>query len=210
MSNKTKNFTNTSSYEKKACRMPAWILKLKGRIDSRKGKGVCDEFLLKLAKKEATLEANATICAENALNSTRKAGASAIVKLSDKKMYIKNAPITEKSTSPQSIRANRASNAQLSSNKGAAKIAMEELSQINETIIYIDTILEERIEKIRNHTSEKCHAYISGVRAGKMPDYESPIREYANNALEIYHNKHNELDEKIHAIVSSSMKEAIV
>lgn len=53
MANKTKDFTSTSSYEKKVCRMPAWLLKLKGRFDSRKGKGVCDEFLLKLAKKRS-------------------------------------------------------------------------------------------------------------------------------------------------------------
>lgn len=125
-------------------------------------------------------------------------------------MFISSVPDAEIGTSPQSIRANRANNAQLSSSRGTAKATLEELSQINETIIYIDTILEERIEKIRNHTSEKCHAYISGVRAGKMPDYESPIRDYKNTALEIYHSKHNELDMRIHTIVSNSMKEAIV
>lgn len=210
MSNSKNFFTSKLNRNLKVCRIPTWFLKLKGKIDSRKGKGVCDEFISKLLKKEAFLETNEIIDAETALSNTRKAGASAVIKLSENKMFINNAPDIEKGTSPQSIRANRTNNSQLNSVRGTAKATLDELSQINETIICIDTILEERIEKLRNHALEKCHVYISGVRASKMPDYENISVEFSDKALEIYHSKHAELDDKIHSIVSKSMKEAIV
>lgn len=206
--NEKKYFKKGDNRYPKVCRTPAFFLKLKGKLDSRKGEGVCDEFIRRLLKKEAFIETNECLDAEKILKETREQGASAIIRLSaDKAVIGESASVTSGNT-PQEKRIERANSARRVGAAGTAKAALDELTRINETIICVDTILEERIEKIRNHTQEKVHSYISGVRSGKIPEYNGVDMDFSDKALDIYRTKHAELDGKICDIVSNSMKEA--
>ncbi len=206
--NEQKYFKKGNNSYPKVCRMPAWLLRFKGRWDSRKGEGVCDEFIRRLLKKEAFIETNECLDAEKILKDIREQGASVVIRLSaDKAILGTNANVPLGDT-PQDIRIGRENFAKRASAVSTAKAALDELTRINETIICVDTILEERIEKIRSHTEEKVHSYVSGVRSGKIPEYSGVDMAFSDKALDIYRTKHAQLDGKICDIVSNSMKEA--
>ncbi len=190
-------------------RTPAWLMKLKGRIDSKKGKGVCDEYLGKLAKKEAALESLEVIDAENKLFTTRKQGAHALTTLRELNISLASIPEDDGNTSTAGIRASRNNAAARSSAKAEMKAALEALSQINEIIVNIETIMDERIARLRSQTSEMGHVYVSGVRAGELQDYSNPIDGYDDVARKIYHDQHDELDPRIRSIVNIGMKEDV-
>jgi len=206
--NEKKYFKKGYNHYPKVCRTPAFILKIKGKCDSRKGEGVCNEYIKRLLKKEAFLETGECLDAEKILKEIREKGAGIVVRLSADKGIISSAANSSFGSSPDEIRKGRRNSIALNNAGGAAKASVTELAEIKETITSVHTILEERIEKIRNHTMEKIHIYISGVRAGKLCDYEGNDVVFSDKALDIYLTKHAELDDKIADIVSNSMKEA--
>lgn len=202
----SKKMDFTSGKTKKATHMPLWILKLKGRLDGRKGQGLCDEYIFTLLKKEEAIEASEVMQAERALASVRKQAAGILVSNSEK-ANSNSKIIIEKAESVQAIRANRANRTVHDANVRAMNNGVLTLAEIHETIVFIETILEERIEKLRSETKRVCHAYVSGIKAGKFKDYAMPFKEYDNKAVNIYKDKHKELDLKIYDAVNINNKE---
>lgn len=198
-----KNKKSLKSLEKnrKVTRMPNWFLKLKGKYDSSKGSGVCDHFLKKLIKNEALLESSKIIDAENVLFETRKSGALALLTLYETKANILDLPEDVKGETSEAIRFNRRNAAKRIAAQGVMKTAIESLSQINETIISIETVLDERLMWLRNHTSEKTHIYLSGIHSGKLKDYVFSRDSYDDKSRIIYREKHKNLDAKIQSAV---------
>ena len=76
---------------------------------------------------------------------------------------------------------------------------MNKLTMINEQIINTNTVLDERINKLRNNAAEKLHAYIAGIRCGSLTDYTFELSENDDDARQIYLEK---LDKKIQDIVN--------
>ncbi len=194
---------------KRVTLMPGWLLKFKGRWDSRKGDGVCDEFLKKLTKKAAAIEAMEAIKAESVLHGRRKLGGELLLVLSENREAAHNKPELEEVTSPKIARKNNQKMSAHINGKNIFKEARKQLSEINEDIIFVDTVLSEKTEKLHSQTIEKFHAYVSGVRAGKLPDYTVKSG-FDSKASDIYHAKHAELDTMIHNVVSDKMREVII
>ena len=115
--------------------MPGFILKFKGRLDSRKGGGVCNGYICQLYRKLAVLEVDEVIVVENLLFHTRKKAAVILTRFTEQERYL----------------------------SGIVK-----LTAIHEEIINADTILDERINEMRNKAMEKIHAYITGIRCGQL------------------------------------------
>lgn len=206
MSKKKSNFHVKLTKIKKISYAPTWWIKLKGKHHSRRGKGVCDEYLRKLIKKEASIESLEVINAEKALESTRKAGANALVTLSENKSRLSEVPNDSNEHSVEAIRTNRHNLNNKNLALSAIKDMLERLSQINETIVSADAVLSEHIMNLRNQTAEISHTYISGVRSGKIPDYEFLMKEYDDIPQKVYLEKHNELDSRIRNITNEYMK----
>lgn len=203
----SKKMDFTSGKTKKVTHMPLWILKLKGRLDSGKGQGVCDEYIFTLLRKEQAIEASEVIKAEKILSGTRKQAAGILATIAEKENSNSKIAISEKKGTVQEIRANRANSAARSANIRAINSAILTLAEIYETIIFVETILEEGIAKLRAETNRICHAYVRGVRAGKLKEYVIPFKDFEDKAIELYKTKHEELYSKIHEIVSNKDEE---
>jgi hypothetical protein len=155
-------------------RMPGFILKFKGRLDSRKGGGVCNGYICQLYKKLAALEVDEVIVVENLLFHTRKKAAVILTRFTEQERYL----------------------------SGIVK-----LTAIHEEIINADTILDERINEMRNKAMEKIHAYITGIRCGQLREYTYEAEDISDNAREIYRKRHAQQNRKIREAVGVEMSE---
>lgn len=153
-------------------RLPGWILKIKGRLDSRKGEGVCDEYIRRFYKKLAAMESKEVIDAENRLAGVRAEAAVILVRFMEQSRFL---------------------------------TGIVRLTAINENILSTDMILDERINEMRSKATEKVHAYITGVRGGKLSDYEYDTAEISDNAQAIYRQRHEELDGRIREAIGFGM-----
>lgn len=187
---------------KPVTRMPNCLLKLKGKLDSKRGSTVADAYIEKLKRKCEAIENVEAITAEGILSDDRKGSAVAIYNISEKQKFLDNKPEMKENTSAKTIRENRRMTAQISSAESSIESGYTTLFNVYQNIVSIDTILDERITKNRKKTLEKVNAYISGVRSGKLKDYSVDF-EFLNDAYEIYKQKHFEDDEKIRKIVDS-------
>ena len=152
--------------------MPGFILKLKGRLDSRRGEGVCNEYICQLYKKLAAMEVNEVVEAENLLFDARRSAAVILTRFAEQKRFL----------------------------SGVVK-----LTAINEEIINVNTILDERINEMRNKALEKIQAYIVGIRCGQISDYKCEIEDISDNARVIYRIRHEEQDRKIREAIGFKM-----
>lgn len=73
---------------KSVTRMPGFILKLKGRLDSRKGEGVCNEYICQLYKKLAAMEVTEAVASENLLFEARKRAAVILTRFAEQERYL--------------------------------------------------------------------------------------------------------------------------
>lgn len=198
-------YTNNSKKMKSVTRLPGWILKIKGNVDSKKGKGVCDEYIRRLTKKQASLEADEVIAAENALHDVRKEAAVILTGFSEQKEAMMNIPENTTGNTPEVIRSNRRNNRRREEAISSLKSSIEKLTMINEQIINTNTVLDERLNKMRNNTAEKIHAYTVGIRCSNLPEYQFELSEMNDHAREIYLKKHEELDKRIRDVISNKM-----
>lgn len=182
-------------------RMPGVLLKIKGRLDSRKGKGVCDENVHRWEKKLAALEAKEMIQAENRLFEVRKEASAILTRLSELTQGRLEEVDYRNSDRVQYIRTERKNSAKRAAAVSESRKIVDKLSVINEVIIHTDLVLDERLNKIRKGVEEKTYAYIAGIRAGKLKDYQYEKEEEDNSAKEIYSNRHEDLDRRIRTIV---------
>lgn len=204
------NYTSNSKKVKSVTYLPGWILRIKGRFDSKKGKGVCDEYIHRLTKKLAAMEADEVIDAENALHAVRKEAAVTITGFSEQKAALAKIPENTGKDTVETIRNNRRNSKRRSDVINELKTSVEKLTNINEQIINVNTVMDERIYKMRNNAAEKIHAYIVGIRCGSLDDYRYDLSEADNYAEEIYRTKHEKLDEKIREIIGIKKDEEMI
>lgn len=185
---------------KQVTRMPNFLLHLKGRWDSRHGDGTCKSRITIFHKKMIFLESQEVIAAENALFPARKEAAIILAALQEQQKKISGNGTPDPGESPaitvDAIRRERRGIREREDAKMAWKDSVERLSVIHETIINVNTILDERINKIRSSASVKIHAYITGIRKGKLKDFDF-MAEEDDSARRIYEKKHQELDRQI-------------
>ncbi len=187
---------------KPVTRMPNSILKLKGRLDSKKGNTVADAYIDKLKRKCEAIENVEAITAEDILSNDRKRASVSIYDISKQQKFLDNKPELKENTSAKAIRENRRRTSQISSAQSSIESGYTTLFNAYQNIVNIDTVLDERITKNRKKTLEKVNVYIAGVRSGKLKDYNADF-EFLDDAYEIYKQKHSEDDEKIRQIVNS-------
>lgn len=183
-------------------RMPDCLLKFKGKRDSKRGSTIADAYIDKLKRKCEAIENVEAITAEGILSDDRKRSSAAIYNISEKQKFIDNKPVMKENTSAKAIRENRRTAGQISSAKSSIEAGYATLFNVYQNIVNIDTVLDERITKNRKKTLEKVNVYISGVRSGKLKDYNADF-EFLNDAYEIYKQKHSEDNERIRAIINS-------
>ncbi len=185
----------------KVIRTPGFILRIQGKMDSKKGKGVCDEYIQSVVRKLASMEGDEVIQAENALHDVRKEAAVILAEFSEKKEDLSEIPENTGGKTVEEIRDNRRKSTRRRDTVNRLKEAMNKLTMINEQIINTNTVLDERINKLRNNAAEKLHAYIAGIRCGSLTDYTFELSENDDDARQIYLEKHEMLDKKIRDIV---------
>lgn len=186
-----------SNKVRQVTRMPGAFLKIKGKLDSRKGAGVCDETIHRWERKLAALESKEAIQAENWLFEGRKEASVILIRLSELEKVQAEILDDIGTGTVESIRLQRKNNARKTTALAEIHNSLQKLTAINEMIINTDLILDERINKMRRGVEEKRHAYISGIRAGKIKDYHYESKTEDDTARELYHNRHKELDTKI-------------
>ena len=196
-----KKYGAYSGKVRQVTRMPGVLLKIKGRLDSRKGQGVCDENVHRWEKKLAALEAKETIQAENRLFEVRKEASAILTRLSELAQGRLEETAYRNSHSVQYIRTERKNSEKRAAAVSESRKILEKLTVINEMIINTDLVLDERINKMRKGVEEKIYAYTAGIRAGKLKDYQYEKKEEDNSAKEIYSNRHEDLDRRIRTIV---------
>ena len=192
------------AYSKKVkpvTRTPGWILRIKGRRDSRKGKGVCDEYICRHRRRLGVAESREVIRAENRLFSPRKEAAVLLARLSELTKAQADIISYKRDSRAETIRMNRRNAQRRAEASEEIREIVKKLTMINEMLINTDLILDEKINKLRSGLEEKLHAYAAGVRAGKLPDYEYEKGDGDDSAREIYRNRHDVLDGKIREIV---------
>lgn len=155
-----------SNKVRQVTRMPGAFLKIKGKLDSRKGAGVCDETIHRWERKLAALESKEAIQAENWLFEGRKEASVILVRLSELEKVQTEISDNIGSGTAESIRLQRKDTARKMAAVAEIHGILQKLTAINEMIINTDLILDERINKMRRGVEEKLYAYTSGIRAG--------------------------------------------
>lgn len=186
-----------SNKVRQVTRMPGVFLKIKGKLDSRKGAGVCDETIHRWERKLAALESKEAIQAENWLFGGRKEASVILVRLYELEKVQEEISDDISAGTVESIRLQRKNAAKKMAAVAEIHSSLQKLTAINEMIINTDLILDERINKMRRGLEEKRHAYLSGIRAGKLKDYHYESKNEDDTARELYHDRHKELDVKI-------------
>lgn len=186
-----------SNKVRQVTRMPGVFLKIKGKLDSIKGAGVCDETIRSWERKLAAMESKETIQAENWLFAVRKEASVILVRLSElEKIQAEISDNLNNTGTVESIRLQRKNDSRKATAFAEIHNSLQKLTSINQMIINTDVILDERINKMRRGLEEKRHAYISGIRT-KIKDYHYESQAEDDTARELYHNRHKELDTKI-------------
>ena len=200
-------YTSNSKKTKSITWMPGWMLKLKGRKDSKNGAGVCDEYIKKFDRRLALLEVKEVIDAENALVEIRKEAALILMDFAEQKKVLLER-VEECKENIEYIRMERRTAGRKNTAREKLKTDLEKLTVMNEEMINVETVLTERIDKMRDKAMEKVHCYVIGVRCGRLKDYEGKMT--FSEAQVVYHAKHQELDKKISEIVNFKMNEEVL
>lgn len=198
---------------KRVTLLPGFILKWKGKLDSRKGEQIPNAFVQKMLSCCASNENAEVIHTESMLDMDRKNASAAITSIACKKRLLDSIPKEVPEDSPYAIRENNRN--RKASKEMLANISQhyEALSVIQEHITDIHTVLDERVERTRNMGMCSINKYIEGVRSGKLREYDPEIN-FFDNAVFVYLRRHEEGDKKIRDYVteyreSAERKEAI-
>lgn len=183
---------------RKVTRMPDWALKLRGRIDGRKGSEVPDAYLEKLYKRLKSFDDSEVRTAENILSDSREQALASLNSLSDSSHTVASTQITPNDGSPKSVRNERAARGKVANAKASSANAAHTLYSVNERIISVNTHLKSRIDETYMVGLKKCKAYVYGVRH-KLPDYDGAPFEMESAAADKYFSDHKTLDDAIKA-----------
>ncbi len=181
--------------------MPDFILHIKGKLDAKK-LSLPEAHTEKLLKSLAAIENAETLVAENILTATRNSAIKAICAIEEAKTVSSDPISSSEPLTEAEIRVTRQQQARRNAVVANAKAAKEILPSLNEAIVTVHSILDERIEKTRKKAHKKLMAYVSGVRKGGKADF-NVMFDANNDAREIYHKHHNYLDNLINRAVYS-------
>lgn len=158
--------------------LPGFILRIKGKLDSRKGEGAVNAFKERMIRRVYVLENKEYILAEQILKDERKEAAKALFTLG----YIEPIKGEESKVAMQK-------NLTISSARAQATTIIIEA---HEAINNIHSIFEERSLKIRNYNDTKLQQYLSGVTINVDKNYT-----YNNEAKDRYLSHHKVCDSAI-------------
>lgn len=173
----TKSF-NVKKGRYKTTYLPGFILRIKGKLDSRKGEIAVTAFKKRLIRQVYMLENKEYILAEQLLKDSRKEAAKALFTLG-------YTSLIEDDKSKISLQKN------LAKSNSCAE-ATNKVIEVSETISHVHSVFEERSQKIRNYNDAKLQQYFSGVTLKIDLSYE-----YNNEAKERYMKHHKRIDEAI-------------
>ena len=205
MKNKKTSKYRIGGNVRKVTRLPLFILKLKGKLDSRKGETVPSAYTGKLVERCGANENIEALYAEDLLYPTRTEGSQLLTRIKRDKESLDDVPDIVSENTPYDIRQNRRTNSKRESILSSINNSVTKLSEIEETIINVNSVLDERITKTRRKALATIKVYISGVRSGKLPDF-SPTIEFSEDAKNIYERKHKTGDERIFEAVAAELE----
>lgn len=186
---------------KKVTLFPNFLLKLKGKLDAKKGVTVVESFVNKMKERCKANENNEVLKAEKILFLSRKEGAGLLASIKNNRDILQKIPDERIENSAPDIRANRRNTERSLSASSGINDACEKLTSINEFIIDINTCLQQRIMKTRNLCSAKINTYLSGAfEVGA--DYKEDLS-YDDTAAMRYIEKHSVCDNAIKTAVDS-------
>lgn len=205
--------TYSSEKIKRITMLPGFLIKLKGKLDSRKGEQIPNAYVQKMLSCCAGNENAEVIYTESMLINDRKNASAAITNIASKKRLLASVPKEISEDSPYTIRENNRNRKAIEEMLAEIHQHYEDLSVIHEHITDIHTVLDERVERTRNIGMCSINKYIEGVRSGKLPEYDPEIT-FFDNAVFVYLRRHEEGDKKIRDYVtayreSDERKEAI-
>lgn len=184
---------------------PICFLKFKGKHDSKKGSAVADARIAKYMSKCTANEGREVITAENILSDDRKNAAVTITVLQENENFLNSAPNYNNASDAAAIRENRRNSSLIGSAKTTIKNCYEKLNTINENIVSVDTILEERIIKTRKKAARQINAYITGLRY-RLKDYDKELV-FCDDPCLVYHHNHRLGDEAINKALNKGYME---
>lgn len=181
---------------------PKWILRVKGWLDSFKGETVPNAYCMRCFKKLEKLQAADATQAENILTNDRTQEASILMKSSVIKVEFAR-PSVQYEKSDRGVRECRGDNAKRQYDSDYVKAGVEYLAKSREHINSIELILVERSLRMRKAMLESLYAYCTGVRRGKLKQYDLPSLEDRNEAYDRYREKHSKNDAAVIAYLAS-------
>lgn len=202
------NIKKTESYTigagiKPVTKLPAWLIKLIGWVDSHKSPDVAIAHLNKYFAVLAKNEKDEALLAEEALRQKREMGSKCLYTI----LRSDTAAVPEPPSSDDSPTAKRAYARSLAdhNNKVAAVAsAKEALPEIDAAITSGNLVFEERLEKTRNKCMSQIDIYIKGVRCGKHHDFNPEIV-HDDLARTKYYSTHEENDDLIHRYAKEAL-----
>lgn len=159
--------------------LPGFILRIKGKLDSRKGERAVIAFKERLIYREGVFENYEYLLAESILKDERNEAAKALFSLD----YLE--PVENDGSKVASKK-----NMAIGSVKTQAK---EKIVTTHEFINHIHSLFEERTQRIRNYTSTKLEQYFAGVTL----DGFDKTYTYSDEAKTRYLKHHERGDEAI-------------
>lgn len=162
----------------KSTHLPGFVLRIKAKLDSKKGVGAVTAFKERLIHRVYVLENKEYIQAEQILKEQRKEAAKALFVLG-------NMGSIEGDSSKVAMQRNMTIG---SARTQATTVVIE----AHEAICNIHSVFEERSQKIRNYNSAKLRQYFSGVTIEADLSYE-----YNDEAKERYIKHHKACDNAI-------------
>ena len=181
---------------RKPCRLPGWILRIKGKLDARHGPPVVNSYIKRLLHRLSSFENQEVLWTEDEMHSTRDSAARSLSGMKSGKESLSSASDASSGSTARDVRASRRASAEQASLRSSISAAKTTVVSANELIIDSNTRVEERIKKMREKTLEKLMFYLQGVHR-KLVDFDYDFSPIENGALEIYMSNHRELDDAI-------------
>ncbi len=184
--------------------MPCWMLKMKGRMDAKKGKDVCDVAIFRMQRKVCVMESNEGLDVKEVLKEPRKEAILILHKLDtckEEMKYLSMAP----AGGDARIELENLRKAERSGTLNIEYISMlERLVVIHEEIVQVNAMYEERISKLRAQMDEKVQAYCMGV-SHHLSNYE--VLEYMGNQWKknVDERKYLALEERISKVITEKV-----
>ena len=163
--------------------LPGFILRIKGRIDSRKGANAVETFIRRMIHKVYVLENQEYMFADKCLKVDRNEAANALSVLGEKSVE----------TPPDSkVAQQHHKNIAAKRSQASARII-----DAYEHLCHIHALVEEHCMRIRNYNDAKLQQYFSGVTVDFNKDYA-----YSDEAKDRYLDHHKACDTAVREFAS--------